>query len=73
MAKIDAVQELQNMYHGLVALAYHETYCEQYTAKEYIITEIMTYDHPSKQRNGAFVKKWRILARGKNNASRFKF
>ena len=52
MAKICAVREPQNMFHGLVAPAYLKTYCEQFTAKDYIIT----YDHSTKQRNGAFVK-----------------
>ena len=50
------------MFYGLVvASAYIKTYCEQYMLKDYIIPDIMAYDHPKKQRNGAFVKKWRIL------------
>ena len=57
MAKNYAVQEPQNMFHGLVAPEYLKTYCEQYTAEDYIIPDIMTHDHPSKQRNGAYVKK----------------
>ena len=61
MAKIYALREPQNMFHGLVAPGYLKTYCEQHTAKDYVIPDIMTYNHLSEQRNGAFVKKRRIL------------
>ena len=49
------------MFHGLVAPAYLKTYCEQLTVNDYVIPDIMIYDHPTKQRNGAFVTKRRIL------------
>ena len=61
MAKIYAVREPQNMFHGLVAPEYLKTYYKQFTGKDYIIPDIMTYDHPTKQRSRAFVKKRRIL------------
>eukprot|EP00979_Chaetoceros_neogracilis_P008596 scaffold1908_cov192-Chaetoceros_neogracile.AAC.1 len=61
MAKVYAVREPQNMFHGLVRSDYLKTYCEQYTGIDCIVPDIMTYDHPTKQRNGKIVMKRRIL------------
>jgi len=37
---------LQNMIHGLVPADILKQYCDQHSMKEFIITDMMTYDHP---------------------------
>ena len=52
-AKVWAIREPQHMFHGLVPTEYLRRYCEeQRTTKDFIIPDIMTQDHPCKQRNG---------------------
>ena len=41
-----AIRELQNMFHGLVPTEILKEYCDQHSIKEFIIPDIMTYDHP---------------------------
>ena len=45
-AKIWAICEPQNMFHGLVLAEILKEYCDQHSIKELIISDIMTYDHP---------------------------
>ena len=60
-AKVWAIREPQHMFHGLVPTEYLRRYCEeQRTTKDFIIPDIMTQDHPCKQRNGRYVKQKRI-------------
>jgi hypothetical protein len=61
MAKVYAVREPQNMFHGLVRPDYLKTYCQQITGIDSIVPDIMTFDHPTKQRNGKIAMKRRIL------------
>ena len=57
-AKVWAVREPQHMFHGLVSTEYLRRYCkEQRTTKGFIIPDIMTQDHPYRQRNGRYLKK----------------
>ena len=60
-AKVWAIREPQHMFHGLVPTEYLRRYCEeQRTTKDFIIPDILTQDHPCKQRNGRYVKQKRI-------------
>ena len=61
-AKVWAVREPQHIFHGLVPSEYLRRYCEeQVTTKDFIIPDIMTQDHPYRQRNGRYVKQKRIF------------
>jgi len=60
-AKIWAIRELQNMFHGLVPAAILKQYCDQHSIKEFIIPDIMTYDHPHRERSGRAILQRRIL------------
>ena len=51
-AKIWAIREPQNMFHGLVPAEILKEYCDQHSIKEFIIPDIMTYDHPHRERSG---------------------
>ena len=68
-AKIRAIREPQNMFHGLVPAEILKEYCDQYSIKETIIPDIMTYDHPHRERSGRVILQRRIF-RGENDASR---
>ena len=60
-AKVWTIREPQQMFHGLLPREYLRRYCEeQRTTKDFIIPDIMTQDHPCKQRNGRYVKLTRI-------------
>ena len=48
-AKIWAIREPQNMFHGLVPAGVLQQYCDQHSIKEFIIPDIMTYDHPHRE------------------------
>jgi len=57
-AKVWAVREPQHMFHGLVPTDYLRRYCEeQRKTKDFIISDIVTQNHPYRQRNGRNVKK----------------
>jgi len=53
-AKIWAIREPQNMFHGLVPAEILKQYCDQYSNKVFIISDIMTYDHPHRERSGVW-------------------
>ena len=42
IAKIWAIRESQNMFHGLVPAEILKEYCDQHSIKEFIIPDIMT-------------------------------
>ena len=61
-AKIWAIQEPQHIFHGHVPREYIRRYCEQQrSTKDFIIPDILTQDHPCKQRNGRYAKQTRIF------------
>ena len=49
------------MFHGLVPAAILKQYCDQHSIKEFIIPDIMTYDHPHRERSGRAILQRRIL------------
>jgi len=51
-AMIWAIREPQNMFHGLVPAEILKEYCDPHLIKELIIPDIMTYDHPYRERYG---------------------
>ena len=58
-AKIWTIYEPQNMFHDLVPADILKQYCDQHSIKEFIIPDIMTYDHPNRERPGrAVVQRW---------------
>ena len=60
-AKIWAIREPQNMFHGLVPAEILKEYCDQHSIKEFIIPDIMTYDHPHRERSGRVILQRRIF------------
>ena len=61
-AKIWEIREPQNMFHGLVlAEILKKEYCDQHSIKEFIIPDIMTYDHPHRERSGRVILHRRIF------------
>ena len=60
-AKIWAIREPQNMFHGLVPTDILKQYCGQHSIKEFIISDIMTYDHPHRERSGRVILQRRIF------------
>ena len=60
-AKIWAIREPQNMFHGLVPADILKQYCDQHSIKEFIIPDIMTYDHPHRERSGRVILQRRIF------------
>ena len=50
-AKIWAIREPQNMFHGLVPADILKEYCDQHSIKKFIIPDIMTYEHPHQERS----------------------
>jgi len=56
-AKIWAILEPQNMFHGPIPADILKQYCDQHSIKEFIIPDIMTYDHPHRERSGWVVRK----------------
>jgi len=60
-AKIWAIRKPQNMFHGLVPAEILKQYCDQHSIKKFIIPDIMTYDHPHRERSGRVVLQRRIF------------
>jgi len=60
-AKIWAIREPQNMFHGLIPAEILKEYCDQHSIKECIIPDIMTYDYPHRERSGRVVLQRRIF------------
>ena len=60
-ARIWAIREPQNMFHGLVPADILKQYCDLYSITEFIIPDIMTYDHPHRERCGRVVLQRRIF------------
>ena len=54
-AKIWAIREPQNMFHGLVPAEILKEYCDQHSIKEFIIPDTMTCDHPHRERSGRVI------------------
>ena len=55
-------REPQHLFHSHVSREYLRQYCgQQRTTKDFIIPDIMTHDHPRKQRNGKYVRQSRIF------------
>ena len=50
-SQLTAIREPQNMFHGLVPAEILKQYCDQHSIKEFIIPDIMTYDHPHRERS----------------------
>jgi len=59
--KIWAIREPQNMFHGLVPAEILKQYCDQHSIKEFIIPDIMTYDHLHRERSGRVLLQRRIF------------
>jgi len=49
------------MFHGLVLADIHKQYCDQHSIKEFIIPDIMTYDHTYRERPGRVALQRRIF------------
>ena len=60
-AKIWAIREPRNMFRGLVPAEILIEYCDQNSIKEFIIPDIMTYDHPHRERSGRVALQRRIF------------
>ena len=60
-AKIWAFCEPQNMFHSLVPAEILKEYCDHHSIKEFIIPDIMTYDHPRRERSGRVILQRRIF------------
>jgi len=60
-ANIWAIREPQNMLHGLVPAEILKQYCDHHSIQEFIIPDIMTYDHPHRERSGRMVLQRRIF------------
>ena len=59
--KILVMLEPQNMFHGLFPAEIFKEYCDQHSNKEFIIPDIMTYDHPHRERSGRVILQRRIF------------
>jgi len=59
--KIWAICEPQNKFHGLVPADTLKQYCDQHSIKEFVIPDIITYDHPHRERSGWMVLQKRIF------------
>ncbi len=46
------IREPQNMFHGIVPAEIHTEYSDQHLINELVIPDIMTYDHPHRERSG---------------------
>jgi len=60
-AKIWAIREPQNMFRGLVLAEILKQCCDQHSTKEFITLDIMTYDHPHRERSGRVILQRRIF------------
>jgi len=59
--RIWAIREPQNMFHGYVPANILKQYCDQHSIKEFTIPDIMTYDHPHRERSVRMVLQRRIF------------
>ena len=55
------VRSLCTLIHGLVPAEILKEYCDQHSIKEFIIPDIMTYDHPHRERSGRVILQRRIV------------
>jgi len=60
-AKIWAIREPQNMFHGLFPAEILKEYYNRHLIKEFIILDIRTYDHPHRERSGRVILQRRIF------------
>jgi len=60
-AKIWAIREPKHMFHGLVPAETLKEYCDQHSIREFIIHDIMTYEHPHRERSGRVILQRRIF------------
>ena len=49
------------MCHGLILAEILKEYCDQHSIKEFIIPDIMAYDHPHRERSGRVILRRRIF------------